>query len=223
MIDITMTATVRPEIIKQTFMSFRNNLLKDKYDYRLIINIDRIGENKKQKEIYKIARNYFSNIVVNFPKVPSFSNAVIWCWSQVTSSYVFHLEDDWKLIYPINMKEMIKILDSNPNLASLRLNKVRMKPNKSPFVYAPKLSLNPTLFKGEYIKNVVKLMDSSRNPEKQLRPFNQENDREKYVAKWRYGIYTKESTNILVVDLGRNWMKKTRFRKKSSFVNWSIK
>ncbi len=174
-IDICMTATIRPEIVDSTLKSFSENMFKDQSNYRLIINVDPIGENIPQKSILKVAKRYFDDIIYNYPKYPSFTKAVIWCWSQTTSNYVFHLEDDWKLLTPIDINSMIEILEEYPDLVSLRLNKEKTGNSKHTcrhgFIYHPKISLNPTLFKGEFIRVVSTLMDKDINPEKQLRAF----------------------------------------------------
>src|SRR4030043_1164252 len=95
MIDITMTATLRPQVISQTLESFCRNIFKDRNSYRLIVNIDPVGEKVKTAKVLEVCKQYFKNIVFNTPKFPSFPSAVVWCWSKVESDFSFHLEDDW--------------------------------------------------------------------------------------------------------------------------------
>lgn len=222
LIDITMTSTLRPNIIRMTLKSFCKNMLTERSRYRLIINIDPIGENIKPKEVLKVAEEYFDNILYNYADVPGFSKAVIWCWQQVQAEYIFHIEDDWELLIPINIDSMITILDNHPDMAGLRLNKENTKKSKcsTRHGYAPhlKLSLNPTLFKGSFIKGVVPLMSVDRNPEKQLRP--SKSLLGEYMRKWSHGIYTKESHRIIVKDIGRLWMDNSRYHKKTGFLYW---
>ena len=223
-IDITMTATVRPDLLKETLTSFCEKMLVQNERYRLIINVDPIGETVKAGKITKRAKRFFPNIVFNLPTEPGFTKAVIWCWQQVEADYVFHIEDDWRLLNHININDMIEILDKYPQLASLRLNKNKTRKTKTAkhgFVYFPKISLNPTLFKGEFIKKVVPLMTESLNPEKQLRINN--SPRGKYISQWNHGIYTKVSYNRMVLDIGRKWMNKSKYTKKTGFMNWTKK
>jgi hypothetical protein len=201
-------------------------MLSEKNRYRLIINIDPIGDGVRPKQVLRVARKYFDNIIFNFPTQPCFAQAVIWCWSQVQSDYVFHLEDDWELLVPINIDDMISILDAHINMASLRLNKFKTKVSKctnkygySPF---PQLALNPTLFSGKFIKEIFPLMTNSRNPEKQLRPVDNGN-LSMCLKKWIHGIYTKQSHQKVVRDIGRLWMNKTPFTKKTGFLFWEKK
>ena len=225
MIDICMTATIRPLILEQTLRSFTDLMLTDRKKYRLIINIDPIGEDQPRKNILKIARKYFDNIIYLLPETPGFTKAVQWCWSQTTSKYVFHLEDDWRLLVPININTMINILDNTDKLVSLRLNKEKTGKSKQTsklgFVYHPKISLNPTIFNGEFLRKIFPLMDLNMNPEKQLRP--NKTIRGKYISNFTHGIYTKDSVNRVVLDIGRQWMATSRFTKKTGFMNWEIK
>jgi len=225
-IDICMTATIRPSVLNETLKSFAENMLKEKLMYRLIINIDPIGEQSKRKNVLKVAGSYFDDIVYNLPDMPGFTKAVQWCWSRTTSRYVFHLEDDWKLLIPINIKSMIEILDKYENLVSLRLNKEKTgkskHSNKFGFIYYPKISLNPTIFNGDFIRNIYPLMNLQKNPEKQLRA-NETTERGRYISKFQHGVYTKESVNQVVKDIGRTWMQSSSYTKKTGFMNWEKK
>lgn len=225
-IDICMTATIRHLVLKDTLDSFTKNMLFDKDRYRLIINIDPIGEKLKRiSAVLQVAQNYFDEIVYNIPETPGFTKAVQWCWSQTKHPYVFHLEDDWKLLTKINIDYMIEILNKYENLVSLRLNKENTGKSKHGlkfgFIYHPKISLNPTLFKGEFIRNVFPLMDLTKNPEKQLRI--NKTKLGKYLSKFSHGIYTKDSSDKVVLDIGRVWMQKSKFSKKTGFTSWEYK
>lgn len=225
-IDITMSATVRPSLLERTLSSFTEKMLTDKNRYRLIINIDPIGESIPRKEVLKVAQKYFDDIIYNYPDLPGFCKAVMWCWGQTKGDYIFHLEDDWSLLCNINIDSMINILDKNPKLVSLRLNKDNTGINKQTrswgFMYYPKISLNPTLFKGNFIREVVELMDPELNPEKQLRATDK-HERGRLISLVTHGIYTKDSTGIVVRDIGREWMDKSKFSKEIGFTEWKEK
>jgi hypothetical protein len=226
-IDICMTSTIRPKILEITLKSFLTNMLKDQSKFRLIINIDPIGENLSQKVILKVAKKYFDDIIHNYPKEPSFTKAVHWCWSKATSKYIFHLEEDWRLLIPINIYSMITILESYPKLSTLRLNKGNSGRNKfgvkHGFIYYPKLSLNPSLIKTEFIKPILPLMNLKRNPEKQLRIVNSPPGISEYLSLWTHGIYVKDSIGKVVQDIGRDWMRNSSYTKKTGFLKWEKK
>ena len=116
MIDITMTATLRQEIFHETLVGICEHVIgKNNADrYRLILNVDQIGEKIPPKTIIKIAKRHFPSVVVhNVSKTPSFCKAVKWVWSQATADYIFHIEDDWKFFKKIDVDDMIRILNKH--------------------------------------------------------------------------------------------------------------
>jgi hypothetical protein len=222
-----MTAVKRPEILRSTLTSFCDNLFTERDRYRLIINIDSIGEKVKPKNIIKICKLFFKPEQIVYRVVPpSFPNAVIWTWSQVEAPWVFHLEDDWTIRMPVDINDMIRIMKKH-SLTSLRLNKTRTKKNKTSkkygFTPCPKISLNPNLFDGTFIKKMATIMTSEQNPEKQLRIGKGKHPRGKLLMGLRHGIYSKLSYRAMVTDIGRDWMNKSRFSKRIGFKNWIIR
>jgi len=224
-IDITMTATMRHKVVEETLISFFKKMLMDQSRFRLIINVDPIGNDSKKKWVEKVANRFFKDVLINIPSEPGFTKAVQWCWSQTKSEYVFHLEDDWKLLRPVNIDSMIEILEKNQDLVSLRLSKINIGStkfgNKNGFIEHPKISLNPTLFKGDFLRTVSPLMDLSVNPEKQLRI--NKTPRGKYISKFIHGIYVKDSNEKIVEDIGREWMNESKYTKKIGFMKWELK
>ncbi len=118
-IDITTSATIRPDLLDRTFTSFRENLLNDNHKYRLIINIDPIGENNRTPDdVLKVARKHFSNVVYRIPESPCFPAAVIWCWKQTESDLIFHLEDDWEMSCSIDLDQLLTTISQFPKFDS---------------------------------------------------------------------------------------------------------
>jgi len=184
-IDITITATIRPKILNKTLDSFTKNIFTDKNRYRCIINIDPVGDKRSRKEdVITVAHKYFDDVVVNEPKKASFPSSVIWLWENTLSDYVFHLEDDWTVNRSIDIDDMIGILDRYSSICTVRLSKGTMgaggkilKPSKCKFAsdddrkkfkLFPRISLNPTLFRGSFVRDAVKIMTPDINPESQL-------------------------------------------------------
>lgn len=239
-IDITMTAVLRPEIIKGTLESFCQNLfVGDRDRYRLIINVDPVGEKVKPEKIVKTCRPYFDNIVYNISSEPSFPKAVIWTWKQVEANYVFHLEDDWQINKFIDINHMISILEKRKDIACLRLYKEKMPNNKTPVIFGSRyqyfddgffvaqdrkkqFGLNPVLIKGSFVKEAVPLMVDYKNPEKQFR-YGNELMRD-FVMKWKYAIYGKPGDPIMVWGKrGLYWRKKSNWKKPrdgGQFLTW---
>lgn len=237
-----MTAVIRPAIIEQTLKSIVKNIITKENKFRVIINIDPVGEKMKPKMVMKVLKKYFrdKDIVYNFAERPSFPKAVIWVWKNSTAPYIFHIEDDWSINRKINVTKMINILDNHKELSSLRLYKYstpkgkvfftfgcKWRYNKAGFYIADRwqkqFGLNPILIKRQFIDEALPKMREDVNPEKQFRAS------QKYmvsvIKKWKYGLYASPSEKASVSDIGSAWRRGTRFVKprRRSFVAWELK
>ena len=240
-VDITMTAVLRPAILRETLEKIVKHVVDDPNRFRLIINIDPIGEKIKPKEVVKVCRRYFKDVIYNIPKKPSFPKAVKWVWENSNAPFVFHWEDDVNILRDINIGEMIKILNDHERLSSLRLYKdktpksKRFKTfscmwiyNKAGFYVATdwkrQFGLNPILIKRKFINQALPMMKDNVNPEKQFR-YTQ-----KYmlpiIRKWYYGIYTKPGHRRLIDGRkGQRWKNRIGVDKPSTgrFLVWTKK
>lgn len=219
-IDITTPATIRPGLLNQTLNSFRTNMLTDAYEYRFIINIDPIGESASADDVLEVARSHFKEVIYRKPDVPGFADAVIWCWKQTSSDLVFHLEDDWILLKPIDLSMMLRTMSEFSQYDSFRLSKKRVSgPQKRKVVFYEHLSLNPVFIRRMFIQEAIKHMLPTKNPEKQLRIADPECG--SFIKKTKHGIYVEQGTNAIVKDIGREWMKQTNLYSKSTgFLKW---
>jgi hypothetical protein len=237
LIDITMTSVIRPDILRKTLESFCSNLFyDDKYSYRLIMNIDSIGEDKDPMEMVEVAQSFFDNILYRFSHTPSFSDAVMWVWSRIFGDYVFHLEDDWIMLRQIPLVEMIRILEKNDDLACLHFlkkdisNRKRMNLFGTSYVYKDNyyisrkpfgFSLNPVLVRAKFLNQILPNMDHNKNPEKQIRVKNEK--MKEILYDWKYGIYSKPGqTKTVSGKNGFHWRVDNNFVKpeKGSFLTW---
>lgn len=233
MIDIMTTATLRPEILKKTYSSFREKLIKDE-PVRIILNVDPVGDDCDPKEVVDIAMEIFKGapIVWNVPKTPGFSKAFRWCWEQAVCDFVLNLEDDWELLEEIDLNYMKELLSADEILASLRIpffaaeEKRMVNWNTEVFLWNGKyfecprqmqrlvgFSGHPSLLKGEFVKKCARLIDITRNPEKQFHADNQALVAE--VMRWKFGVYGYPKSRKMLSDIGRPWRAKTGWGKKS--------
>jgi len=239
-IDVTMTATLRSSILNKTLESFNQNFFyKNPKRFRLIINIDPVGDKSSVKKMLSICKKYFSKhrILVTTPKVPSFPQAVLNVWNQVEANWIFHLEDDWILNKKIDVDDMISILKDYNDLACLRLYKLRTPKGRKPIFFKSKyvynkrgfytaidkkrqFGLNPVLISGKFFKEAYPLMVNNKNPEKQFR-YSNEKMRD-VLMKWSYAIYGTPGSKPMVSDIGRTWLKNGQYRKpkKGQFLKW---
>ena len=224
MLDITTTATIRPSLFHKALKSFKDNLFVHQKEYRLIINVDPIGEDKDPMEMVKIGKQFFSNVVYNIPDKPNFAQACKWCWQNTDSEYVFHLEDDWFLIKKTLMGNLLTVMNKDINMMSLRfpkstLHQVEKKDVRRGFISNSKLMLNPTIFRGDFIRDIADKMNIIDNPEKQLRRVF------KLTGDNFAGVYCGLGEGVYLNHYGRKWQKKSNYKKVkgSNFITWEEK
>ncbi len=250
-IDITTTATIRPELLEKTYSTFWENIFsKCDYDFRLVINIDPIGDDVYcQGDVLRVAESFFSKVVYNCPQTPNFSLAVKWVWSNSTSDYVFHLEDMWKSHHIVDLNKMVHILDNYSKVAYVNLHKYVLsdgsyeprfydyhnKEDRRLFLQIQDPLLSPGLFRGSFVRKIYKLMNDKDNPELQIwGDKDKPNDGEasiqvkKFLSSYDYVIYAGNWKMPFwlcgrpEVDMfaGRKWKNKHGFYKKTHFTPW---
>ncbi len=112
-IDITMPAVVRPPLLEGTLKTIVENVVDDINRFRLIINVDPVGEAVKPGKVVKVARKYFPDIIYRIAPKPSFPKAVKWIWSQATAPFILHWEDDVNIVRKIDINDMLRIMIKN--------------------------------------------------------------------------------------------------------------
>ena len=244
MIDITITATIRPDILKTTLDSFFNNcfykFIKDNgLDcLNIIINVDPVGDTHKynQYDVVDVCKEFTDSIKYNCPQQANFAKAVKWVWYQTTSDYIFHLEDDWLLNRKVDLQKVIDYLNDT-NLSSIRFYKNKY-PSEKPYMISDveyvydndelfttlhnnnQFSLNPNIIKKSFIDEALELMTDDINPEKQFRCTNPV--MKDFVLSNFYGVYGRPYLDALVSDNGRIWRKNRKLIKPSGsvFTEW---
>jgi len=243
MINIAITATVRPKLLLQTLNSFYEKCFLDfiKWkkcdDLKIIVNIDPVGDldNYTPRDVYYICQRFSKNIIYNIPDTPNFAKAVKWCWSQCDCDYIFHLEDDWYLNRKLRLQKMMRYIDKD--VSAVRLYK-RKYPSEKPYEMfdceydfdgrslfiakdsSTQFGLNPVLISKKFIKQALPLMVDDINPEKQFRIRNRK--MKDLILKHKFGIYGRPGDKAYVKDIGTEWRQKRSIEKPKgeSFLTW---
>lgn len=232
--DVTMTATLRPELIERTLNSFHTNLWKDWISYaRFYVNVDPAGsENEeeieyKQHEIQNLFKAFLSpnEAVINFAKKAHFPTAWLWCINQTQSDFVFHLEEDWELNFEQDFETMYGIFQKHEyrKLKHLRLSQfvstedtVKMWGKyfanwNGDFYLIEKIGVipvgwcgHPSLNVGSWIRTCANLMDPLLNPEKQFHHNAQVV--KKCIKGNDFGVFQPQNAGRAIRDIGRVWM-----------------
>jgi len=240
MIDVTMTATWRPELVFRTLDSFYKNLFKGimKHDMRLIVNIDPIGDQvDKSNEVIYIAKEYFKEVLAFCPEDAHFGRAVVRIWKETKTDLVFHLEEDWEMLYENNFYLMMDCF-SNPDLVHLRLSVFRSTENcknwryfyewNGKFFECPRECRgtvgwcgHPSLNRGSFLRFCAENMDPLTNPEKQIKGRHPKIGPE--IEKHVFGSFITPHSPANIRDIGREWRTKHGFHKIGNqewFTNW---
>ncbi len=223
-IDITTTATLRPELYEQSLKSIVKHLHGD---FRLLINIDPVGPGTVE-EVVAVAKAYFPEALTYSPKIPNFQKAQLLLWSSVWSKYFFNFEDDWELTADIDVAKMVEVMDRHEDLALLRLpkwesRKVTRQWNKweipwnGEFFEIPKnmrgalgFSGHPSLIRHSFLKPTLNVLDIHRDVEKQLKGRGAHGH---YILSYRYGVWQEQDASASIVDIGTPWRKTHKWGK----------
>ena len=243
LVDITMTATRRPDILRRTLESFTKLMFSPVLDQvRLVVNVDPAGLPISSFDIIDVCREFFpnGNIHCRLAAEPSFGSAFCWTWSQVSAPWVFHLEDDWELLRPVELSAMIALMEEEPDLAVMRLpykltgeelskNWNLFFPWNGRYFECPAnyaggagFSGHPSLIRSDFVKRTLKFLNPNHNPEKQFHA--RIPDLQKVVLEYRYGVWAERSAPPIIKDIGRDWMTQQGFSKegnKAFFTRWA--
>ena len=237
-VDITMPTTLRPSVLERTLSSFCENLFTERDRYRLIMNIDQVGEDCSPMDVVRVASEFFSSVSFRVSDSPSFPMAFKWCWMQTQTPFVFHMNEDWELRRHVDIDHMIELMAKTPTLACLRLNKMKIPLKDIEFFGCrfflkngclmarhrhDQFSSNPELVRGRFIQAALRYLNDSDNPEAQFRGGSL--DLWLNVSMyWDYALYAAPGDDELIVDIGKDWMEKEGMKKigdQFSFTNWT--
>ena len=217
-IDFTTTAVLRPEILERTYRSFRDNLRGiELCDQALHIHLDHFGYGLVG-DVFETSRLFFKEVRMwnnhsNLRNGPSFPAAVKWCWSQPTTEFFFHLEDDWELTRPFDFTRLTQAMEEDPNLTSASLRAYGGPENDN------RILLSPGLFRTTHAKAIAERLSIHANPEKQLRDASPENPHGGKQGLY-YGRQVPSEVNLR--DIGREWLDASPYRKERPifFTKW---
>lgn len=222
--DFTTTAMARPEIVDRTYASFSKNLKGiDLKECRLFINVDPLPNDVNREEVIKVAEKYFEEVHPNYPEKANFTAACNWIWSNAQTEYIFHLEDDWQLIEKVSVPQLLKYFKKHSKLLEVALRAYRYQ-----YLICP---LSPNIMHERYYKAIAGKLNENCNPEIQLRGkkfgIDMPTREFKISTKGKLVIYPEKKNKIIVKDIGRKWIKKSKYKKpkgkKGHFTTWESK
>ena len=191
----------RPDIIDRTYGSFVNSL-SGLGTPKVRINIDPLPDPRLSVKASEVAVKHFGdNVSSRLPSKPNFTSALKWCWHGADTEFILNLEDDWVLIREVELSDLMKHFE-NPDIQQVVLRAYDYKYDK--------MCLSPSIIRTSWAKRFD--FDEKLNPEVQLR--------KKFVKPSNITVHHKQ---VVVKDIGRNWMKDSGFKKpghKATFTSW---
>ena len=213
-ITVTTTATLRPEILDKTYASFTKNIQNARLrNFKLVINVDPAPKSRVHEvaEVVAVANRYFDCVEVFTPSEANFTSAIKRLWGAVSTDFIFHIEDDWELIKPVNFFSLFSLFDDEytqqVKLCGTVANRVS------------KLGLSPSITRATLFREAAKNMSDLLNPETQLHTVT------KHVNRKQIVIYPTKRIQV-VRDIGRAWMKENNILRKgkndakNKFTTW---
>jgi hypothetical protein len=209
-ISFTTTAMPRPEIIEKTYSSFCSRL--GGLDYkrvRLYLNVDPLPDdqaNERRAQVIEVGRRFFGQVVANIPEKPNFANAVKWAFSQPTTHYVFHLEDDWELMLPLKIQSFAQFFNNE------HVQQVALRAWK---IQGGNFFLSPSIIRSSFSRLIAEKMNENTNPEVQIRTLR---DPQRHL----FFYFPFDKHNVILRDLGRHWLSDAMYvRGGKDFVQWT--
>jgi hypothetical protein len=222
--DFTTTAVARPGVLDQTLSSFSKNLKGlNMKECRMVINIDPLPSNKNRDRVIKVAEKHFGDVLYRLPDKANFTAAYNWIWKNAETKYIFNLEDDWQLSKEIDVPFLMDYFHKNKKLLQVILRAYRY--------HYRTCALSPSIIHKRMYSAVGGNLDNNINPEAQLRGERfgiRMPHRGKIGSHGLIRVYPKKLKTIIVHDLGRRWIRKTKFKKsgggkKARFITWEKK
>jgi hypothetical protein len=121
MISLLCITNGRKDLLIKTLESFKESVLDDPLVTQKIIVCDTNDEDFKRWALVHFASLEFN---VCFPETRlGFAGSIQRGWNQLDlkNDYVFHLEDDFALVKPVQLQDLVTILQRDPTLAQVSL------------------------------------------------------------------------------------------------------
>lgn len=224
-VEVTLISGRRPALLDATLSSFHKNLFAHCTVSRFIANIDPFGGSAQdQKSCVELIRSYFPDAEIFEPLTPSFGGAVQRVWQASTGPVLFHLEDDWLLLEPLDVEKCLGLFTEQVAVLKFVSKEHGWTPEDGPYLKGRvsrkwlgmrlgkrtfnKHGLSPGFFLGPFVRKWASMIhpdsDPDLDPEKQARPGVNQALFE-YVDQFTCKMLPGQRTVNLIEDIGRQW------------------
>lgn len=192
-LDFTLCACRRPELLERTLLSFAKNLRGvDLASCRCFLNVDPVPDDRNSEAVIAVAQTFFGEVLHTCPQTPSFPAAVKRLFLQPETAWAIHLEEDWILTQEVHIDDLMAV---DARVINLRAHAHFRKGLTRCF-------LSPGLWDTMLMADVGEQMNDWENPECQLWRLT-----DRLGCGHYYGDYP------LVRDIGREWLEGSGWEK----------
>ena len=229
----TILAGSRPELLRQTLASFKEQLLSNFTIAEVFANIDLWGGTTAEQDCcIRLVKELCPGATISAPAQPSYGRAIQWLWSQPSSDFILHIEDDWLLLDRICPDRIFPVLDSDTRVVTFgskehrpdrmfrkygdRYYRDSLKKRFLGVAFPGKIynkhGVSPGFFERAFAGTWASLLDPSLDPEKQAHPainpalFD-------YVVDYKRYLLLGDGGELLIRDIGREWREVRRINK----------
>lgn len=219
-IDIAMTAALRPEIVRHTLESIRDNL---KYDggFNLWVDVAPVGDNRyQQNDVVNTINNTVRwplqyRAIEDSPQ----ADALKWTWESTGSEYILQWEDDWILDRTVDLSMLLAYMDDHPWYGMMYFDRqgksvldypgykgsftcVSEKSNIWERKKGKSLGGPPAILSQRYVRDVLPLITGNIC----LDLLSKEKTAQKVLQRWGTCVFTgHDGKGHLVRDTGKYW------------------
>ncbi len=207
-------------MLARTIASFSERLFRHFELDRVYANIDPIfGGPEDHAACLDLLRAHFPQVTVFEPEQAGFTAAVQRLWRATRGDLVLHLEDDWLLNEDVVPADVLPGLDERTTalaLVSKHLGwngqdefktgrrKIRLFGIAIARREYPLFGTNPRFLRGDFARRCAELMDTTLDPEKQMRPSGNPALFD-YLQGFRCRFLPPKHGTELITDIGRAW------------------
>lgn len=123
MIDIIITGSSRPELLKITIENFRKFLFTEK-KIRWLLHEDFVWPEKSEESI-EVAMSFGFDIILHHSPASNLGIALDTLLQKVETPYIVYLQDDWELERPVELDRILWTMDKHNEI-----NHVLLPPHK---------------------------------------------------------------------------------------------
>lgn len=238
MIDLTLIAGRRPDLLRQTLASFRDRCFDNFMIANVFANIDPFcGTDHDGDLCEELIRKQFPNASITRSETPCFGQAVKTVWERIRSGHALHLEDDWLLLERLTPARVLPLFIGRTRMVMLmsaeqdrgkneRYCVVRKRIPFTPFkrIVGSIFGTSPSFVHGEFARGYASLIDPARDPETQNRMNGPSPALSAYLQQYGCALLSshRKQEKSVILDIGADWRKRRGIRKevRDGFSTW---